>query len=165
MSDFGGVHRYNVTGLFHDMWGFPTNKPEIVQGLHRHLVDKIKNHVNQINMYKEYYLDDAECILISYGSSARSALHVVEQRRPRGEKLGLLELQTLWPFPYQMIREKCKNAKYILVVEMNAGQVLRAVKRAVNNPEKVFLANRVDGVFITPTDIRNILRIIMGRGA
>ena len=64
-----------------------------------------------------------------------------------------------------MIREKCKSAKYILVVEMNAGQVLRAVKRAVNDPEKVFLANRVDGVFITPTDIRNILRIIMGRGA
>jgi len=165
MSDFGGVHRYNVTGLFHDMWGFPTNKPEVVQGLHRHLVDKIKNHVNQILMYKEYYLEDAECILISYGSSARSALHVVEQRRPRGEKLGLLELQTLWPFPYQMIAEKCKNAKYVLVVEMNAGQVLRAVKRAVNDPEKVFLANRVDGVFITPTDIRNILRIITGKGA
>lgn len=165
MSDFGGVHRYNVTGLFHDMWGFPTNKPEIVQGLHRHLVDKIRNNVNQILRYKEYYLEDAKCILISYGSSARSALHVVEQRRPRGEKLGLLELQTLWPFPYQMIKEKCGNAKYILVVEMNAGQVLRPVKRAVNDPEKVFLANRVDGVFITPTDIRNILRIIMGRGA
>ena len=48
---------------------------------------------------------------------------------------------------------------------MNAGQVLRAVKRAVQDPEKVFLANRVDGVFITPTDIRNILRIIMGKGA
>ena len=165
MSDVGGGHRYTVTGMFHDLWGFPTNKPEIVQGLHRHLVDKIRNHVNQILRYKEYYLEDAECILISYGSSARSALHVVEQRRPRGEKLGLLELQTLWPFPYQMIREKCKNANYVLVVEMNAGQVLRPTKRAVNDPGKVFLANRVDGVFITPTDIRNILRIIMGQGA
>jgi 2-oxoglutarate ferredoxin oxidoreductase subunit alpha len=60
-------------------------------------------------MYKEYYLEDAECILISYGSSARSALHVVEAAAPRGEKLGLLELQTLWPFPYQMIAGKvCK---------------------------------------------------------
>jgi len=165
MSDFGGVHRYNVTGLFQDMWGFPSSKPEIVSGLHRHLVDKIRNHTNDILRYKEYYLEDAECVLISYGSSARSALHVVEQRRPRGERLGLLELQTLWPFPYQMIKDKCQHAKYILVVEMNAGQVLRAVKRAVQDPEKVFLANRVDGVFITPTDIRNILRIIMGKGA
>jgi len=165
MSDFGGVHRYNVTGLYHDMWGFPSNNPSVVQELHRHLNDKITNNVNEISRYKEYFLEDAECILISYGSAARSALHVVEERRPRGEKLGLLELQTLWPFPYQMIQEKCENAKSVAVVELNAGQVLRAVKRAVNDPEKVFLANRIDGVFITPMDIRNILRFVQGRGA
>lgn len=165
MSDFGGDHRYNVTGLYHDMWGFPSNNPEVVQGLHRHLVDKIINHVNQIAIYKEYYLEDAETILISYGSSARSALHVVENRRTRGERLGLLELNTLWPFPYQIVREKCANAKQIIVVEMNIGQILRAVKRAVEEPERVFLANRIDGVFINPNDIRNIIRFIQGKGA
>ncbi|MCP4374257.1 MAG: 2-oxoacid:acceptor oxidoreductase subunit alpha, partial [Deltaproteobacteria bacterium] len=57
MSDFGGVHRYNVTGLYHDMWGFPSNNPGVVQGLHRHLVDKIITNVNQIARYKEYYLE------------------------------------------------------------------------------------------------------------
>ena len=98
------------------------------------------------------------------GASARSALHVVEKERKKGERLGLLELQTLWPFPYQMIREKCKSAKYVLVVEMNAGQVLRAVKRAVNDPEKVFLANRVDGELITPNNIRDFLRVVQGKG-
>ena len=165
MSDFGGVHRYNVTGLYHDMWGFPSNNPGVVQGLHRHLVDKIINNVNQIARYKEYYLEDAETILISYGSSARSALHVVENRRTRGERLGLLELNTLWPFPYQIVREKCANAKHIIVVEMNIGQILRAVKRAVTDPEKVFLANRIDGVFINPDDIRKIIRFIQGKGA
>ncbi len=165
MSDFGGVHRYNVTGLYHDMWGFPSTNPAVVQGLHRHLVDKIASNVNQIARYKEYYLEDAECILISYGSTARSALHVVQGRRPRGERLGLLELQTLWPFPYQMVKEKCKHARSIAVVELNSGQILRAVKRAVDNPEKVFLINRIDGVFITPTDIRNILRYVQGKGA
>jgi len=165
MSDFGGGHRYNVTGLYHDMWGFPSNNPGVVQGLHRHLVDKIINNVNQIARYKEYYLEDAETILISYGSSARSALHIVESRRPRGERLGLLELNTLWPFPYQIVREKCANAKHIIVVEMNMGQILRAVKRAVTDPEKVFLANRIDGVFIKPDDIRDIIRFIQGKGA
>jgi len=164
MSDFGGVHRYNVTGLFHDMWGFPSDNPKIVHGLLRHLVDKIQNNVNQIARYKEYYLKDAEIILISYGSSARSANHVVVSRRPRGEKLGLLELQTLWPFPYDLVREKCAKAKYIVVVEMNMGQIMNEVRRAVDQPEKVFLANRIDGVFITPTDIRNILRLIQGKG-
>jgi len=164
MSDFGGMHRYNVTGLFHDMWGFPSDDPRIVQDLLRHLVDKINNNVHQITRLKEYYLEDATTILISYGSSARSALHVVEKGRLRGERLGLLELQTLWPFPHGLIREKCVNAKYVVVVEMNMGQILREVKMAVDQPEKVFLANRIDGVFITPVDISNLLRLIQGKG-
>jgi len=164
MSDFGGVHRYNVTGLYHDMWGFPSTNPEVVHGLLRHLVDKIQNNVNEIARYKEYYLDDAECILISYGSAARSARHVVESRRLRGERLGLLELQTLWPFPEHIVRDKCARAKHVVVVEMNMGQILQAVKMAVEEPEKVFIANRIDGVFITDADIRNILRLIQGKG-
>jgi len=164
MSDFGGVHRYNVTGLFHDMWGFPSDNPKVVHDLIRHLVDKIHNNVNQITRFKSYYLEDAETILISYGSATRSALHVVEYLRPRGERLGLLELQTLWPFPHALVREKCANAKFVIVVEMNMGQILQEVRIAVDRPEIVFLANRIDGVFITPMDIRNIMRLIQGKG-
>ena len=164
MSDFGSVHRYNVTGLYHDMWGFPTDDPKIVKGLQRHLVDKIESNAHQVQNYKEFYIDDAECILISYGSSARSALHVVKNRRLRGEKLGLIELQTLWPFPSQMIREKCEKARFIIVAEMNMGQILREVKNAVHFPGRVFLANRIDGSLISDENIRNILRIIQGKG-
>ncbi len=164
MSDFGGIHRYNVTGLFHDMWGFPSSDPAVVHGLLRHLADKIMNNDNSIARYKEYFLEDARTVLISYGSSARSALHVVKNRRARGESLGLLELQTLWPFPAGIVREKCKEARCVIVVEMNMGQVLQQVKAAVDNPDKVFLANRIDGVLINPTDIRNIMRLIQGKG-
>ena len=89
---------------------------------------------------------------------------MVENRRARGECLGLLELQTLWPFPYGLIEEKCANARHIVVVEMNMGQITEAVKLAVKDPERVVLANRIDGVFITPTDIKNILRLIQGKG-
>ena len=164
MSDFGGEHRYNVTGLYHDMWGFPSTNPKVVHGLIRHLTDKIRHHVKEITRYKEYFLEDARTVMISYGSSARSALHVVHHRRARGERIGLLELQSLWPFPNSMVAEKCQNARLIVVVEMNLGQVLLQVKRAVSNPDRVMLANRVDGVFITPTDIQNILRLIQGKG-
>ncbi len=164
MSDFGAVHRYNVTGLFHDMWGFPTDNPKIVHGLLRHLVDKIDNNAHKIAMYKDFYVDDADRLLISYGSAARSALHVVENRRSRGERLGLLELQTLWPFPAQIVRERARGMQSVTVVEMNKGQVLEAVKSAVDKPDRVFLANRTDGVLITPTDIRNFLRVIKGKG-
>jgi 2-oxoglutarate/2-oxoacid ferredoxin oxidoreductase subunit alpha len=164
MSDFGAEHRYNVTGLFHDMWGFPSDNPSVVHGLLRHLVDKITNNVQAITRYKEYFLDDAQTILISYGCSARSALHVVENRRARGERVGLLELQALWPFPSAMVAEKCAEARHIVVVEMNMGQILRAVKRAVDRPERVVLANRLDGQLITPTDIKNLLHLIQGKG-
>ena len=164
MSDFGGVHRYNVTGLVHDMWGFPSAEPRVAHALLRHLVDKLENRANLIARYKEYYLEDAEHLLISYGSAARSARHVVDNRRQRGEKLGLLELQTLWPFPTDIVREKCRGAKSVIVVELNMGQILQSVKLAVEHPENVFLANRIDGVFITPQDILNILRLIRGKG-
>jgi 2-oxoglutarate ferredoxin oxidoreductase subunit alpha len=164
MSDFGGVHRYNVTGLFHDMWGFPSDNPRVVHELLRHLIDKIESHVDEVTRYREYFIDDAEILLISYGSSARSSLHVVADRRKHGERIGLLELQTLWPFPSALVRAKAKNARYVVVVEMNMGQVLQSVKESVERPERVFLSNRVDGVMITPDDIRNILRLIQGKG-
>ena len=164
MSDFGGVHRYNVTGLMHDMWGFPSNNPDVIHGLRHHLVDKIEGHVNEMTYLKEFYMDDAEAVLISYGSSARSSLHVVKNRRARGDRMGLLELQTLWPFPADAVRERCRNARYVIVVEMNMGQILEEVKKAMGDQGNVFLANRIDGNFITPTDIRNILRLIQGKG-
>ena len=164
MSDFGDVHRFNVTGLFHDMWGFPSNNPTVVNELLHHIVDKIENNVHSITRHKEHYLDDAEYIMISYGSSARSAIHLAKNRRKKGEKIGVLELQSIWPFPSAMVREKCSGAKAVLVVEMNMGQVLAQVKSSVDRPENVFLANRIDGKLITPTDIKQLLRVIQGRG-
>lgn len=164
MSDFGAEHRYNVTGLFHDMWGFPSNNPRIVNELLRHLMDKIENNVHTITRYKEHYLDDAEYIFVSYGSSARSAIHLARNRRNKGERIGVLELQSIWPFPSELVREKCASAKAVLVVEMNMGQVLAQVKAAVDHPNRVFLANRIDGQLITPSDIKGLLRVIQGKG-
>jgi 2-oxoglutarate ferredoxin oxidoreductase subunit alpha len=63
-----------------------------------------------------------------------------------------------------VVREYCNDAHYTVVVEMNMGQVCQMVKHAVARPERVFLANRIDGAFITPTDIKQILRLIKGRG-
>ncbi len=164
MSDFGGEHRYNVTGLFHDMWGFPSNNPKVVNELLRHLIDKIDNNIDTITRYKEHFMEGAEYILVSYGSSARSAIHLAKSRRAKGEKIGVLELQSIWPFPTELVREKCADAKAVLVVEMNMGQVMAQVKAAVKKPNRVFLANRIDGQLITPSDIKRLLRVIQGRG-
>lgn len=164
MSDFGGIHRYNVTGLVHDMWGFPSTDPKIAYDLLHHLVDKLENRADNIARYKEYFTEDADILLIAYGSSARSALQMVEDRRQRGVKVGLLELQSLWPFPKETVREKCEGHSHVLVVEMNMGQICQEVKKAVSRPEKVYLANRFDGIFISHTDIMQILNLILGKG-
>ena len=164
MSDFGDVHRFNVTGLYHDMWGFPTDKPELVQELLRHQINKIENNVHKMTFYKSYFLEDASTILISYGSAARSALSVVKQRRNRGESIGLLELNTIWPFPAELVRECTQHADLVAVVEMNVGQLTQSVKLAVGSQKRVHLINRVDGQMIIDKDIKRILRILQGRG-
>jgi 2-oxoglutarate ferredoxin oxidoreductase subunit alpha len=164
MSDFGGVHRFNVTGLVHDMWGFPSTDPEVTYNLMHHLVDKLENRADTIAMTKEYFVDDAEVLLISYGCSARSSLHMVEDRRQRGVKVGLLELQSLWPFPAQTLRRYCQGRKTVLVVEMNRGMIYQEVKKAVSEPDRVFLANRYDGTMISHTDIAKVLNLVVGKG-
>ena len=164
MSDFGGQHRYNVTGLFHDMWGFPTTKPYMIRNLLRHLVDKIDSYANRICQYKKFYAEDAETLLISYGSSARTAMEMVAYSRKRGRKVGLLELQTLWPFPSDTVRQLCKSPKHVCVIEMNMGQIVQQVKTAVDDPNKVYLCNRYDGEMINFEDVKDTLRIIEGKG-
>jgi 2-oxoglutarate/2-oxoacid ferredoxin oxidoreductase subunit alpha len=164
MSDFGGDHRFNVTGLFHDMWGFPTTDPRAAYDLLHHLVDKLENRADIIARYREYYTDDADVLLIAYGSSVRSALHLVEGRVKRGFKIGLLELQSLWPFPRQIVRQKCQGRSHVLVVEMNMGQIYQEVKKVVAQPNRVYLANKFDGTFISPADIMHVLTVVTGKG-
>ncbi len=164
MSDFGGVHRYNVTGLHHDMWGFPSTDPNVVHDLMHHLNDKIENRAEELASYTTHGIEDAEVLLISYGSAARSARHVVEERRTAGYKIGILELETLWPFPRQLVRGLSRDRDAVIVVEMNTGQVHAQVRDAVVDPARVFLANRIDGQFITPRDITRVMRIVEGAG-
>lgn len=164
MSDFGGAHRYNVTGLYHDMWGFPSTEPSVVRGLLSHLVEKIEGREDELTFTREYETEDAETLLISYGSAARSARQTVFEARDKGVRMGLLELETLWPFPERKVREAAAKVKQTVVVEMNLGQVFEQVRRVARRPERIFLANRIDGNFITPADIRKVLRIIEGKG-
>ena len=109
-------------------------------------------------------MGDRGALLFARGRGARRGARGAAPPRRRGERIGLLELQILWPFPVALVREKSRHAGYVVVVEMNMGQVLQSVKAAVERPERVFLANRVDGVLIAPADIQNILRLIHGKG-
>jgi 2-oxoglutarate ferredoxin oxidoreductase subunit alpha len=164
MAAFGGAHRHNVTGLAHNIWGFPTEDPATVARLIHHLTEKIENRPGEIARFCTHQVEDADTLLVSYGAAARSCIDVLRRARERGERIGLLELNTLWPFPAQVVRETCARFRQVLVVEMNMGQVVREVKQAVEAPDRVYLVNQVDGNLISPETINTALRMVRGRG-
>ena len=96
---FFSGYRYHVTGLTHDVTGFPTENPEISQALIERLEAKISDNLAHILKYEESELADAEIAVLAYGSVARSAQVAIAQARADGIKAGLFRPVTLWPFP------------------------------------------------------------------
>jgi 2-oxoglutarate ferredoxin oxidoreductase subunit alpha len=153
MGIFGDGYRYHVTGLIHDVRGFPTQRPyEIVPFMNR-LFRKINQHFYDIQIVEEESTEDAEVIVMAYGSVARSARRSVREARARGVKAGLLQLVTLWPFPRQILEPLFRRVRAILVPELNMGQVSREVKRVNQGVTRIETLNRIDGNLITPNEI------------
>lgn len=158
MGIFGDGYRYHVTGLIHDVRGFPTQRPnEIVPFVNR-IFRKINQHFFDILMVEEELTDDADHLVIAYGSVARSARRAVRDARERGVKAGLIQLITLWPFPRQILEPYLRRVKAVLVPELNMGQVSREVKRINQGMTRVETLNRIDGTLITPDEI--LVRLI-----
>lgn len=96
--------------------------------------------------YKEYFLDDAEIVVVGFGSSGRVAFSAVRAARAQGIPVGLLRPITLRPFPYAPLAELSKSAKAFLVVEMNAGQMLDDVQLAAAGRAPVEFYGRMGGM-------------------
>ncbi len=103
--------------------------------------------------YEEFRCNDAEYLLIAFGSSARICQKVVELARLEGIKLGLLRPITLWPFPTRIIAGYADKVKGMLSVELNAGQMVEDVRLAVNGKIKVEHFGRLGGIVFTPDEI------------
>lgn len=99
------------------------------------------------------YCDDAEIVVVAYGSTARLAKSAVDAARKEGIKAGVFRPVTLWPFPEKEIQAAVKNAKKILVVEMSMGQMVDDVKLATNCDYPVEFYGRTGGVIPNPADI------------
>ena len=153
MSAFGDGYRYHVTGLIHDVRGFPTQRPDEIVPFMNRLFRKINQHFYDIQMVDQEATEDAEVLVIAYGSVARSARRSVREARARGVKAGLLQLITLWPFPRQIIEPLLRRVRAVLVPELNMGQVSREVKRINQGMTRVETLNRIDGNLITPNEI------------
>ncbi|HDL90298.1 MAG TPA: 2-oxoacid:acceptor oxidoreductase subunit alpha [Thermodesulforhabdus norvegica] len=153
MGVFGDGYRYHVTGLIHDVRGFPTERPDEIQAFLNRLHRKIYQNYFDIVFIEEEFTEDAELLVISYGSVARSAKRAVREARKRGVKAGMVKLITLWPFPRQFLEPYLRKVRAVLVPEMNFGQVAREVKRINQGMTRVEKLNRIDGQLITPSEI------------
>jgi 2-oxoglutarate/2-oxoacid ferredoxin oxidoreductase subunit alpha len=153
MANFGEGYRYHVTGLIHDVRGFPTGRRDEIDPFLRRLFRKVSQNYSEIQIGEFFHTEDAELCVIAYGCVARSAKRAVLEARERGQKVGLLKLITLWPFMRTAVEQVLKTAKTLIVPEMNMGQISREVKRVNNGQAKVFPLNRVDSGMITPQEI------------
>ncbi|MHB0884319.1 MAG: 2-oxoacid:acceptor oxidoreductase subunit alpha [Bacillota bacterium] len=153
MADFGTGYRYHVTGLYHGEDGFPTASGEKSAALLRRLNAKVDHRRADIIQVGREALDDAEVVVVAYGSTARSALRAVRDARAQGIKAGLLRLITLWPFADEAVREVADKARVLIVPEMNLGQMSREVERAAHGAARVVPGSRVDTELFTPDEI------------
>jgi 2-oxoglutarate ferredoxin oxidoreductase subunit alpha len=113
--------------------------------------------------FKEYYLDDAQFLVIGFGSAGRVALSAVRQARAEGIRIGLLRPVSLSPFPEAVIEEMSRKVEGILVVEMNSGQMLEDVRQATHNQVPIDFFARLGGVMPLPDEVMTeIQRMVKG---
>jgi 2-oxoglutarate ferredoxin oxidoreductase subunit alpha len=157
MEDIGTGYKFHVTGLSHDSTGFPTNSLDETKRLLTRLSKKIDNNLDDIIMYDEFYTDDCEELIVTFGFSVRSSKDSIEELRKKGVKAGLLAIKTVWPFPEKRVKELSKRVGHIFVPEMNMGQMILEVERVVKNNCEVIGINKFNGDIITPQDITSCI--------
>ena len=160
MPILGSGYSVHVTASTHDETGLRNvESPNSVDNLVRKLCMKIRKHRNEIVKVETRYLDDAEVVLIAYGSVARSALYVVKRAREEGLKVGYVRLIMLWPFPDDQILDVARKVKKIMVLENNMGQIVNEVRRVADGIVEVkFLSPRILGTIHEPSYVMEKLK-------
>ncbi len=154
MANAGEGYSIHVTGLTHDEKGHPSVNEETQNRLVPRLIDKIRKNVDDILEYEEYKTEDANRVIVAYGSVYRAAVEAVDIAREKGYKVGLLRPKTIWPFPeeriYDMAREGIED---FIVAEINFGQIVYEVERCTGGAALTHLVPRMGGSVHTPEEI------------
>lgn len=112
------------------------------------------NHIKETEQrWENFYTEDAEYLIVGYGTCGRIAKSVVLEARRQGIKLGLIRPVTLWPFPQKAFDMLKGNLKGILTLELNAGQMVEDVKLAVECKVPVFLYTRQGGMLPSENEV------------
>ena len=160
MAAFGDGYSWHVTGLTTNEWGFPTNNNNEIEKKITRIVDKVARARDEVVEYEAENLDDADIIVVAYGSVGRSALRAVRDARREGIRAGFFRPITLWPFPdKELLNFAVKaKAKRILVPELNAGQMVLEVERLIKGYCDVEALSLVNGELFKPAEILNKIK-------
>lgn len=154
---FGEGYRFHVTGLVHDQTGFPTNNSEQIDRLLKRLNRKINRYRDEIIQFDEEKEEGAKIGVFAYGSPSRSARRAIIWAREKGIKIHFLRPKVIWPFPDKEVRDMGKVVDYIVVPELNLGQIAHEVEWAVRCECEVVKINRIDGEPINPQQIFDVI--------
>ena len=158
MIKAGDGYRVHVTGLTHDERGYPNLTPAAQDKLVKRLVNKIRLNADQLVDIREDQVEGADVVVVSFGITSRVAMAAVEQARAKGVKVGHARLVITWPFPAERMRAIARTAKAIIVPELNMGQMVLEVERAVAGATQVVGLPHAGG---TVHEVETILDAIM----
>ena len=133
-------------------------KPEVMEVRNLYMQEKYRQIMANEVRYEAQQCEDADYIIVSFGSAARIGEKAVEIAREQGIKAGLFRPITLWPFPSKQLHEIAKGKKGILVSEINAGQMVEDVRLAINGELPVEHFGRLGGIVPEPEEIVNVLK-------
>ena len=127
--------------------------PEAMEQRNLHLQEKYRTIKEREVRYETIELDDADIMIVAFGSAARIAEKAIELAREEGIKAGLFRPITLWPFPEKQIAKAAHGKRGVLVAEINAGQMIQDVRLSVNGEVPVEHFGRLGGIVPEPEEI------------
>jgi 2-oxoglutarate ferredoxin oxidoreductase subunit alpha len=123
--------------------------------------DKYRRIEEEEVRYEEYLTDDADLLVVAFGSAARISRKAIDELRREGVRAGMLRPITLWPFPERRIHDLAARVGHVLTVELNEGQMVRDVRLAVEGQAPVLFFGHSGGVVPTPEEIIQSVRDIL----
>lgn len=156
LNPFFSGYKYHLTGLTHGYSGFPTEDEKLSGELINRLFNKISSKQSKIEKYEEYKLDDAEILIISYGSASLSAKEAINELRKNGVKVGLFRPLTIWPSPEKKLKELGERFNKILTIELNLGQYVKEIERIMKKNIRFY--GKANGRAISPNEIIKAVR-------
>lgn len=153
LAAFGSEYKFHVTGLNKMEDGFPTTKAAIVQAEEERQIRKVEANKADIMKWEEYQVEDADVVVVAFGSTSRSARYAVDEARKEGIKAGLFRLITFWPFPEERMLEISKKVKAFITPEMSLGMCNGVVKGCIEGNAPVVGIYHVDGEPVNPGEI------------